>query len=304
MNSSLDAGSSTIRCVVLNWNGASDTVRCVSSLLSSEGVALDVAIIDNGSTDDSVAILRERFPLMTVIRQTSNSGVARGFNVGIGWALANRHSLVFFLNNDATVDKNCLRVLKHVLDTNEGAGVVSPRIFDRTKPGRLWFDGGRVNCVGDPVHVGMSSPARKVEEREQDFATACAMLVRPEVFADAGRFDESFFAYSEDVDFCLRARAHGWKILHVPEAIVTHAPSSAVKKNRGKWFRDYYVTRNKLLLLRKRVTGLRWALFLAYSRSARPARADAARRGTASRTAQRTRRSPSSNCRPRRTPRS
>lgn len=265
MNSFPDTNSSTISCVVLNWNGGSDTVACIRSLLSSRDVALDIVVIDNGSMDRSVELLEEQFLTLTILKHQSNIGVAGGFNLGIDCAIAKGHSLVFFLNNDATVESDCLLVLKQVLDTNNRAGIVSPRILDRSRPGTMWFDGGRFNFAGDPVHAGMSlSSDRKADIREEGFASGCAMLVRAVVFADAGKFDERFFAYSEDVEFCLRARAHGWKILHVPEAIVTHAPSSAVKKNRGKWFRDYYVTRNKLLLLRKRVTGLRWALFLAY----------------------------------------
>ena len=118
MNSFPDTNSSTISCVVLNWNGGSDTVACIRSLLSSRDVALDIVVIDNGSMDRSVELLEEQFLTLTILKHQSNIGVAGGFNLGIDWAIAKGHSLVFFINNDATVERDCLLVLKQVLDTN------------------------------------------------------------------------------------------------------------------------------------------------------------------------------------------
>jgi GT2 family glycosyltransferase len=88
--------------------------------------------------------------------------------------------------------------------------------------------------------------------------------VRVEVFRQAGLFDELYFAYSEDADMCVRAKACGFTIMHNPNAVVTHYPSAATIKNKGKWFRDYYVTRNKLRLVSKHVHGPRWIMFLLY----------------------------------------
>jgi GT2 family glycosyltransferase len=259
------AEDNTIACVVLNWNSGGDTERCISSLLSSENVVLDILVVDNGSTDGSADRLVNLFPQIAILRQQSNVGVAKGFNIGIEWALTRGHSAVFFVNNDTTVHKDCLAMMKQHLDGDACIGIVSPRIVDGTHPGKMWFDGGRRNRFGDPVHRGFSHPINShVGTHTEDFATGCAMLVRSKVFKDIGGFAEQFFAYSEDVDFSHRARKGGWQILHVPRANVVHYPSSATKRNRGKWFRDYYVTRNKLLLLRSELRGAAWANFLLY----------------------------------------
>ncbi len=90
------------------------------------------------------------------------------------------------------------------------------------------------------------------------------MLLRREVFERIGLFDESYFMYCEDSDFSFRARSAGFDILHIPAAMSWHAQSASIKKNRGKWFRDYYVARNTLRLARGRLTGIRWAVFCGY----------------------------------------
>jgi GT2 family glycosyltransferase len=99
----------------------------------------------------------------------------------------------------------------------------------------------------------------------EQFATGCAMLVRSEVFDIVGFFDEAYFAYSEDADLCLRARANGFTIVHNPRALVTHYPSAATIKNEGKWFRDYYVTRNSFMFGRRHWSGMRRIMFYGYS---------------------------------------
>jgi GT2 family glycosyltransferase len=265
MTTSQKTDGDTIACVVLDWNGGRDTERCIISLLSSENVAIDILVVDNASSDGTPDRLVNLFPQITIFRQQSNLGVAKGFNLGIEWAMAKGHRAVFFLNNDATVHKDCLSTMKQLLDADHSLGIVSPRIIDGTQPGKMWFDGGKQNAFGDPVHMGFSQLiGLQIGNRTEDFATGCAMLVRAHVFEDVGGFGEQFFAYSEDVDFSHRARKHGWRILHVPRANVVHYPSSATKRNRGKWFRDYYVTRNKLLLLRNELSGTAWLTFLLY----------------------------------------
>jgi GT2 family glycosyltransferase len=255
----------TIACVVLNWNGGSDTERCISSLLSSEDVVLDLVVVDNGSTDGSIERLGTLFPQIAILRQHTNVGVAKGFNIGVEWAGAKGYSALFFLNNDATVSRDCLSTMSSHFENDQDVGIVSPRILDGTRSGTMWFDGGVQNAFGDPIHRGFSQPIQpRVDPYPEDFATGCAMLVRANVFGDVGGFEEQFFAYSEDVDFCYKAKKHGWRILHVARATVVHYPSSATKRNRGKWFRDYYVTRNKLLLTHNKLSGTSWLTFLVY----------------------------------------
>lgn len=251
--------------VVLNWNGGEQIQQCVRAAIASGGVDPFFVIVDNGSTDGSDAILASVIPRGTVLKQDRNLGVAAGFNVGVDWALKHGASEILLLNSDAMVAPGCLREMNSALYRTPEVGIVSPRILDAKNQDRIWFDGGFFNTLGYPVHVRFGwKPDGEQKEFPEDFATGCVLLARADVYRSVGLFDETYFAYSEDVDLCMRARRKGWRIYHVPQAVACHAPSSSVLRNAGKWFRDYYVARNNLLLFRRQRPGIRWAGYLLY----------------------------------------
>ncbi|RPH34798.1 glycosyltransferase family 2 protein [bacterium] len=251
--------------VILNWNGAEQVEQCVHAVMASHGIDPFFVIVDNGSTDGSDSSLASIVRRGTILKQERNVGVAAGFNVGVRWALHHGASYVLLLNSDAMVTPDCIREMKEVLDRMPGVGIVSPRILDAKNRDRIWFDGGFFNALGYPVHRRFGwKPNTDHCEYQEDFATGCIFLARADVYLSTGLFDETYFAYSEDVDLCMRATAHGWRIFHVPRAVARHAPSSSVLRNAGKWFRDYYVARNNLLLFRRQRPGTRWAGYLLY----------------------------------------
>jgi len=258
---------SDLACVVLNWNGGTHVIDCMRSVYGSSLVPDTVLVVDNGSTDDSPKALMQEFPRITFLKHEKNIGLVAARNEAIAAALRGNAEFIFFLDNDAEVSQECLAQLCGAAGRTPAAGIFTPRILEAGSGGRIWFDGGRISRAGDAVHERMG---RKIEEcpdvqdgqtRETTFATGCAMLVRSAVFEQVGLFDRDFFVYSEDADFSYRARAQGFSIVHVPYATVRHRQSSDTKANRGKWFRDYYVTRNKLLLAHKHIRGWRWIAF-------------------------------------------
>jgi GT2 family glycosyltransferase len=259
-----------ITCVVLNWNGNSEILKCAESLQASKGVTLDIVVVDNGSRDDSVPLLEKGFPEVHIIRHSRNIGLSRARNEAIRWALERNSAFVFLIDDDAYVSQECLRLLLEVTMTSHDIGIVTPRILDGKTEDKIWFDGGFTNLFGDTVHrnmrkrVGLPGGIDPLATFEEEFASGCSMLIRREVFETVGLFNEEYFVYSEDADFSFRSREQGFKILHVPSASAWHHQSSDTKRNKGKWFRDYYVTRNKLLLVRGQKRGLGWILFLGY----------------------------------------
>lgn len=252
-----------VTCIVLNWNSGVDILNCVKSVRASVGVESEVMVVDNGSTDDSLVKLGDAFHDVRVIKNEKNLGVAAAWNQAVTLTMEVGSDPVFLLNTDAVVDANCLRLLLHTLKTEQNVGIVTPRILNRSD-GTVWFDGGVLNMWGATVHRNFGKlPRPDTTVFEADFASGCAMLVSSQLL-NSIQFDEEFFAYSEDADFSFRARRRGWKILHNPRAQVIHDSSSSVRLNRGKWFRDYYVTRNSLMLAQRHSHGGRLLIFSGY----------------------------------------
>jgi GT2 family glycosyltransferase len=255
----------TVACVVANWNGGERVLSCLRSLLASEGVQVSLIFVDNGSTDGSIESVRRDFPDADVFVMEENEGLARARNRGAAHALSAGFRYVLFVDDDARVGKTTLALLLGTIRNEPRCGIATPRIFDARERKKVWYDGGAVNWFGDAVHkLPEDGVPDEATSRETEFATGCCSMIAAEVFEKSGFLDEDFFIYSEDVDFSFRARAAGYTILHMPGASAWHEQSSSAKHNKGKWFRDYYVTRNKLLLFGKHYRGGRQAMALIY----------------------------------------
>jgi GT2 family glycosyltransferase len=259
----------TIAGVVLNWNGWPGIKQCIASIRATRGIHPTIIVVDNGSTDESLKMIEESIPALHIIRLDHNAGLARARNEAIRWAMARNFAYLFFLDDDAHVSPQCLPALLAIAENSPTVGIVTPRILDDHQRDAIWFDGGFINIFGDTVHVNMGRPVPSDNDMDNapaasDFGTGCCMLVRREVFDAVGLFDEDYFIYSEDADFSLRVRDAGFRIMHAPSATAWHQQSADTKRNRGKWFRDYYVTRNKLLFARRHVSGFKRVIFPAY----------------------------------------
>lgn len=217
-----------LKIVILNWNGLGVIEDCLESVLDSRG-GFEVAVVDNGSTDGSPAVVRRRFPGVEVIENGENLLFAAGNNVGIRKALEEGCNFILLLNNDTEVDPGFAVELMKAFDDPE-AGIAGPRIYYHDDPKRIWYGGGGFQPVtGLPFHRHI----RRLETRADDEAgetgwvTGCAMMMRREVVEDIGLLDPSYRIYCEDVDYSLRAADAGWKVVYVPSARVWHKVSSS-----------------------------------------------------------------------------
>jgi len=243
-----------IYAVIVTWNNYVDTRECLNSILSSTLCLSGIVIVDNGSQDGSIEKLKEDFAnnsIMHFILNGENLGFAAGVNIGIRFALEHGANYIFLLNNDAVVDKNCVEYLVRKMNDSPSIGITGPRVFYYEDPQRIWHGGGYVSRIKTGVIIPEKN--KLVEEcgteiREVTFLTGCAMLIRREVFERVGFFEEEFFMYGEDVDFCLRATRAGFKLLYVPRAKVWH---KIVARPRITPFVLYHTARNRLLRLRK-----------------------------------------------------
>ena len=212
----------TVAVIVLNWNGREDTLECLQSLRRSDCPATSVIVVDNGSADGSVRAVRDLFPEIRIIENGRNLGFVGGNNVGLRAALAQGADLVFVLNNDTVLHPTCISELVRALDQDPAVGIVGP-LMQRTIRPDLVDMGGNFDFRLGSVHL-----LRFIEGETPsgllpiDYVWGCGLMVRAEVLQSVGLFDPRYGAYYEDADFCMRARAHGYRTAVATQARMVH----------------------------------------------------------------------------------
>jgi len=263
-----------MRCaaVVVNWNGGEDNLACIGSLYAQGSDLGLVVLVDNGSTDGSCELVEAHFPQVRVLRNGANLGFGAGSNLGLDVALAAGAETVLFVNNDATLPPGTLRALLDALGRLPQAGLVGPRVLYADDPRRLWSAGGAVtwrqNLTRLVGHGQSDGPAWRVT-REVDFLAGCVLLARAETLREVGAFDAELFAYNEDVDLALRARAAGHGSWLVGEASALHAPSSSTGGGYSAR-RKYMMGVNSVWLLRRWGRARHWLSFLVFDVASLP----------------------------------
>jgi hypothetical protein len=198
-------------------------------------------VIDNGSTDDSVASIKEKYPETDIIEFPTNLGFAGGNNAGFQ-STANKADYTIILNNDTIVDSNFVEPLINELEIKSNTKQTAPKIYYADKPETIWFAGGKVNLwTGFIRHIGIRKKDSHdySKKREIDYATGCCVCMRTEDFESIGMFDESFLMYAEDVDLSLRFKKKGGSIVFIPESKVWHKVSASMggQFSIAKWKR-------------------------------------------------------------------
>jgi GT2 family glycosyltransferase len=254
--------SPVIWIVVLNWNGLSDTLACLESLRHLRYAKRRVVVVDNGSTDGSVAALRPAAPApeVEIIEAARNLGYAGGNNVGIRYALERGADFILVLNNDTTVDPMLLDELIAAAERDPAAGCFGPWIFYMYDPERLWC----TRTEWTPATAAFSAPdkGRLVAElaREStrtEYVCGAALFFRARVAQKIGLLDERFFLVYEDADWGFRARRSGFGCVTVPSARVWHKVGTSFGSEASP-LRTYFSIRNKLLWAEKHVSRREW----------------------------------------------
>jgi len=252
----------SVAIVVLNWNGREDTLACLASLSRCDYPALTIIVVDNGSTDDSVAAVRVAFPHLTVLETGRNLGYVGGNNLGLEYARRLPADYMLLLNNDTEVAPDFLSRLVEVAESNPRIGIVGPFIYYQSLPTRFWSVGGGIDWRRG--HTWMLGEGQEdsgqfgVAPFSVDFITGCALLIKSAVLDRIGLLEERFFAYYEDTEWCVRARRMGYETMTVPGAKVWHKITPVARYASNSL--AYYLTRNRLLFLRLARAGLTaWA---------------------------------------------
>ena len=223
----------TLAVVVLSWNGAAltlDTLRSLGACHLPESWRLHTLVVDNASTDGSPQRVREEFPAVELVALAENRRFAGGNNEGLRRALAAGADAVMLLNNDVVADPKLLEKLLAALAEQPGAGAAAPLIYFAPPSDRIWYGGGRCRpWLGHSSHRGLRTRDRGQYRSVEDtgYLTGCCLLATAEAWRKVGLLDERYFIYAEDADWCLRARAAGYRLLFVPTARLWHRVSAS-----------------------------------------------------------------------------
>lgn len=224
---SVAKAGSRLSVMILTWNSVGKIEPCLEALLQGTRVPDEIIVVDNGSKDQTPAVLAMRFPSVRVIENTTNLGVARARNQGLAAA---RGTYVLVLDDDAIMQPKALAQLVAVLDASPTVALCGPQLLSTTHEPistnltfptlshkvRRW---GRVERqTGSPWDNSISGRMREV-----DYVIGACQLIRRAALDEVGLYDEHIFYGPEDIDFCLRLRQAGWRIILQPAARVIHA---------------------------------------------------------------------------------
>ena len=247
--------------IVVNWNGRHLLADCLTSLRSQSLKNIEVILVDNGSTDDSVTHVRREYPEVRVLCLDRNYGFATANNRGIE---SSSLEFIALLNNDAVAAEDwAARLLDAAMQS--GAGIVASKVILHADRKLLDSAGDGMTTVGVACKRGHREPPDRFAVMERVFgASGCAMLLRRSMLADIGLLDDDFFLLYEDADLCFRAQLRGWRCIYAPEAVVYHKLNSSI----GRLSRThvYHGQRNVEYLYFKNMPGrLLWKYLLPHA---------------------------------------
>jgi len=239
-----------IAAVVLNYRTADQTCVAVRSLQTSRTRPRHIEVVDNGSDDGSVDVLRRSLAGVQISALPQNAGFSAGCNTGIRAALDRGADCVLLVNSDVVVAPDAIDGLAAALASDRDIGIAGPVLLSREEPDRIASAGiafstrtGRMRHRGAGRRMGALEPG---SHRDVDAVSGCVMLIRREVFERVGFLDEQYFFSFEDVEFCLRARAGGFRTVCAQTAIAYHEGGRTIGRRSSR--RVYFATRNHLRL--------------------------------------------------------
>ncbi|MPZ17098.1 MAG: glycosyltransferase [Luteitalea sp.] len=242
-----------VSVVVVTHNSADDIACCVSSLGSQTWSHWELIVVDNASTDDTVARVQASWPQARLIRRDENVGYAAGNNMGFRHA---RGDVLAVLNPDTRVAPGWLEPLVEALGRDPQVGLATPKIALIDRPSLINTCGNAVTFAGLTVCRGLEAPVTAYTQAEDVAAVSgAAFVIRRDVLEAIGGFNESFFTYYEDTDLSLRARVAGWRCRFVPASLVQHKFHFRMSPSKCYW-----IERNRYAALAQ---NLRWPTLLA-----------------------------------------
>ena len=248
-----------VAVIILNWNGAELLRRYLPTVIAgTDDTIADIIVADNGSTDESLRVLREEFPQVQVLQFDKNYGFAEGYNLAIGRTM---YSYTVLLNSDVRTPQGWLNPLLDYMEAHPAVGAVMPKLLHDREDGKQMFEyagaaGGYIDCHGYPYCRGRVFEYVEEDHGQYDdgpksvfWATGACLMVRSQLYQDVGGLDKDFFAHMEEIDLCWRIRLAGNELMMVLSSHVYHLGGGSLPQGNPR--KTYLNFRNNLLLLHK-----------------------------------------------------
>ncbi len=232
-----------IKILILNWNGTELLKPCLESVLKIDYANYSVLVIDNGSRDNSLEMVKENYTQVECLALDKNYGFSGGYNRSFEHLKNDPPEFILLLNNDTEVDPNILTSFIQAKDQYGSKHLFGGKIYYQENPERIWYAGGRVNLKCAKIsHRGIrkQDSEKYSNPMQTDYITGCCLFTTMGVINQLNGFDEQFNMYGEDVDFCLRAINMGIHCYYWPDAKLWHKVSASmggafsIKKMRKK----------------------------------------------------------------------
>jgi GT2 family glycosyltransferase len=265
-----------VSIIILNWNGLEDTIECLESLKKMTYPNYEVIVVDNGSKGDDALVLQEEFgDYIHLIQNDKNCGYTGGNNIAIRYVM-NHSAPDYFLilNNDTIVAPDFLGQMIKVAESDASIGIAGPKVYYYDFPDRSQSVGARINMRTSQTSAAATKQIDTGQcggEQAVDYVSGCCLLIKKELIQKVGLFDESYFCYWDENDYCFRAKEAGYRVVCIPEAKMWHkAPMNLKVRNKtsmsGKagGLPYYYMARNRFRFMRKHATKGQYRGFLLY----------------------------------------
>ena len=246
--------------ITVNYNGLNDTCALIDSIPFNED--MEVIVVDNGSREDEASKLQARYPHIKAIRSDQNLGFAGGNNLGIKAA---KGKYLYLINNDTVFKYFNPQVLIKRLTISPKVGMVCPKIRFAWDTNPIQFAGytplSSITVRNHAIGFGEEDKGQYDDPHQTPYAHGAAMMLKHEVVDKVGLMPECYFLYYEELDWSMMITRAGYEIWYEPASTIYHKESQSTGQNSP--LRTYYITRNRLLLVKRNFTGLK--KFFAYT---------------------------------------
>lgn len=226
--------NSSLAIILINWNQFNLTQACIVSLKKCNYNNFKIILVDNASEDKSGIKLSNKFPDVVFIQNKKNLGFTGANNKGIQYAKNHSFKFIMLLNNDTEVDKNFISPLINKLSNNSKLGAVQPIITYWHNRNIIWNFGGKINKFTGQVQT--INKGKKIDQinlkKETEWISGCCFVVKSEIIEKAGKLDNSYFVYFEDVDWSVRIIQAGYKLELEPKSLIFHHEGASWKNKK------------------------------------------------------------------------